>query len=130
MLEIISNGSKWAGQQPDSIDVLVETLKQYTLDPTFEEYGNFVCHNPHWIKKESNEIYKGCTKIHGNFYTLSHVFDIITDDKEIIVQLETLIRNNQQTEAYKQAKIELEEREKRKQEELRTRYIKKGIATA
>ena len=125
MLEIISNGSKWLGQEPDSIEVLVETLKQYALDPVFEEYGNFVCHNPRWIKKESNEIYKGCTKIHGNFYTLSHTFDIITNDEEIIEQLETLIRNNLQTEAYKQAKIDLEERN-RQQKLYRETIFKKN----
>jgi hypothetical protein len=46
MLLIISNGSKWAGEKPDTIDDLLNVLNKYTLDPNFEKYGNFVNLNP------------------------------------------------------------------------------------
>lgn len=49
MLKIISNGSKWAGEQPDSIEQLIKVLEQYPLDPTFEKYGNFIVSNPNKI---------------------------------------------------------------------------------
>lgn len=42
MTHIQSNGSKWAGDPPDSIDVLCEVLTMHPLDRTFEDFGNFV----------------------------------------------------------------------------------------
>lgn len=41
VLLIQSNGSKWVGEAQDTIDVLLDRLKSETLDPTFEDYGNF-----------------------------------------------------------------------------------------
>lgn len=79
MLEIISNGSKWSGQNTDSIEELLNVLDRYSLDPSFEDYGNFVNNNPTWVKAEAKEMYKGCTKFFGNFSTYSHVFNIITE---------------------------------------------------
>lgn len=32
MTEIISNGSKWAGEAPDSIEVLCDVLQSHTLE--------------------------------------------------------------------------------------------------
>ena len=104
MTEIHSNGSKWCGKEPDTIEQLCEVLKEHTLDPEFEKLGNFVNHNPQWIKPNAQEKYAGCTQIFGNFYTCSHVFNITTDDAELIARLEKLIRENQSTEAYLKAK--------------------------
>jgi len=100
MLEIQSNGSKWNGQEPDSINELIQVLNNYSLDPTFEDYGNFVNNNPEWLKKEATEKYQGCTKFFGNFSPISHVFNIITDDAEIIEALTEAINNNKSTEDY------------------------------
>lgn len=47
------------------------------------------------------------TTFHGNFWALSAVFKICTDESEIINRLTTAIRANQQTEAYKEAKRQL-----------------------
>jgi hypothetical protein len=41
-LTIRSNGSKWYGEDPDPIEVLFDTLGKHPLDPSFEDYGNFV----------------------------------------------------------------------------------------
>ena len=106
MLEIISNGSKWNGEKPDSIDILIEVLKDYALDPMFEECGDFVNHNPTWLNPEAKEKYKNCTEIFGNFLTLSHVFNIITDDKNIIDKLAKCIQDNKSTGEYIRAKKE------------------------
>ncbi len=108
ILIIKSNGSKWAGQQPDTIETLLNVLQTYTLDPTFEKYGNFITdYNPiHWDDK--NKHLKGCMSFFGNFRTLSHVFNIITDDRGIINQLTVAIRNNQETNEYKEYKAEMQ----------------------
>ena len=42
MTTIMSNGSKWYGEAPDSIDKLLEVLKENMLDPRFVEHGNFI----------------------------------------------------------------------------------------
>jgi hypothetical protein len=114
MLEVISNGSKWYGQKPDSVEELLNVLNKYALDPMFEEYGNFINHNPNWLKKESAEKYKGCTKFFGNFSEVSHVFDIITDEPEVITALEMAIKRNTETEQYKSLRKDYIEKEQRK----------------
>lgn len=109
MINIFSNGSKWMGQEPDSIQELLNTLKEYTLDPSFEQYGNFIT-----VLQESdflkvNDTIKeriGKTHFFGNFYNVSHVFNIDTDEPFIIEALTTAIRKNQQTAEYKEAKKE------------------------
>lgn len=107
IIEIRSNGSKWAGEQPDSIEMLLNVLESYTLDPCFEDFGNFATEfKPTKGWNEKNEQYKGCTSFFGNFSTLSHVFNIITNDNELIQKLTEVIRANQQTEAYKEARAE------------------------
>src|SRR5690554_5495748 len=101
MIKINHNGSKWAGQAPDSIQTLLQTLEQYPLDPTFEDYGNFI--HPfvptQWTEK--NEQYRGCTSISGNFYSLSHSFSIITDDQALIELLTVAVQSNQSRTDYK-----------------------------
>ena len=102
MIKIISNGSKFYGQEPDTIEILLDVLNKETLDPIFEKYGNFIQRKPNWLKKETAEKYKGCAVISGNFVSLSHVFNIITDDEELIQKLEQAINNNKQTAEYQE----------------------------
>ncbi len=73
--EILSNGSKWSGQEPDSIDQLIEVLKTNDLDlRSFAAFG--------FISFEEDNGYMGRDfeehniRIHGNFVKLSHVFNI------------------------------------------------------
>ena len=93
---IHSNGSKWMGQPPDSIDALIDVLGEETLDPRFEDNGNFIIASrlagvPSW-------------SFFGNFLTTSHVFSIDTDDPEIAGRLTTAIRANQAAPAYQAAR--------------------------
>jgi hypothetical protein len=88
MINIMSNGSKWMGENPDTIEKLCEVLKNYPLDRTFEDYGNFI-------------ITDGVTTtFFGNFLNLSHVFNIITDEIEIIELLTGLILENRKRTDY------------------------------
>lgn len=90
---INSNGSKWAGQAPDSIETLIKVLNESPLDRVFEMYGNF-------IKDRDDEYRPGMVNFFGNFFTLSHVFNIDTDDAETIEALTSAIRANQQRSDY------------------------------
>jgi hypothetical protein len=113
MTKIISNGNKWANTkpwmtaEPETIEDLKEILKTQILDPTFEKCGNFINNNPQWLKNEAKELYKGCSVIFGNFMTYSHVFNIITDDKTLIAELQELINKNKNTLEYQQCKQQL-----------------------
>lgn len=111
----------------DTKENILKDLAEYTLDPAFEEYGNFV-YTPTWCDEESAEKYKGLTAISGNFLTLSHAFRLLTDDEELIKELTEAIKRNQETEEYKQAKIRLMERkiEEKRQYEERIQKLNKN----
>lgn len=94
---IHSNGSKWAGQEPDSIATLLEVLASTPLDPTFEKYGDFAY---------NAETHDGTVRFFGNFYLVSHVFRIDSNDPEVCDALFAAIRANKATDEYKQAKRE------------------------
>jgi hypothetical protein len=94
--EILSNGSKWAGEQPDSIDDLLAVLAAEPLDRIHEAYGNFIevaAEGDTWAEP-------GTVGFHGNFLNLSHVFDIRTTDAGVIERLTAAIRTNQQRADY------------------------------
>jgi hypothetical protein len=96
MTTITSNGSKWAGEEPDTIETLLEVLAEHPLDRRFEVYGNFIQKNPRlangWGRVSDNPE----TRIFwGNFFTVSHVFHIETTDRELITRLTLAIRRNQ-----------------------------------
>lgn len=117
---IESNGSEWAGEQPDDVAQLLESLAEYPLDPTFEKYGNFITldpctgvRNPDYRKVEGAEEWidgprifdvDGVAQFFGNFFGLSNVFSIYTNDAETIEKLTSAIRANQQSEDYLAAK--------------------------
>jgi len=91
MTTITSNGSKWYGEEPDSIETLLEVLKENMLDPRFSEYGNFIIADV------------GSVRFFGNFLNLSHVFDIRTDDPGVIAKLTRAIRENLRRDDYRAA---------------------------
>lgn len=95
MTEITANGS--GPIQP--LDRLFEMLATEPLDPAFERYGNFVTHGTPGEYFET-----GVTHIWGNFRHYSHVFNIRTDDRELVAHLTAAIRANQKTQAYKDAR--------------------------
>ena len=110
---IKSNGSKWAGESPDSIEDLLQVLATEPLDPRFEDFGGF-CYplDVPGIFVDPNEEGKhaGEWRFFGNFFKLSHVFNIDTDEPEVIQQLGEAIEANMMTEGYKKARrIRLED---------------------
>jgi hypothetical protein len=82
------------------IEKLKKSLTEYTLDPSFESYGNFIIDHP----ARHNGL--PCVSFFGNFFDLSLVFRIDTNDAILIKELTRLIRANQSTQAYKKAKNE------------------------
>lgn len=121
--KVVNPKKPWSFME-DTKENILKDLEQYTLDPVFEDYGNFI-YIPTWEDEETAEKYKGLTAICGNFLTYSHSFRLLTDDKELIEELATAIRKNQAKEEYKQAKERLLER---KAEEKR-RYMERGKST-
>ena len=77
--EIISNGSKWMGEEPDTLEVLHARLATNKL----EDWSQ-------WTYFPETKVHL----FHGNFIDISHVFAIETDDREIIEQLQTAIKLN------------------------------------
>jgi hypothetical protein len=89
MIEIISNGSKWVGQSPDSIDRLLQVLGESPLAPGLAPF----------IYDQGN----GHFRFFGSFANIAHVFQIYTDDPQTIERLTAAIRTNQEREDYRQA---------------------------
>lgn len=83
---IHSNGSKWAGQDPDSVDVLIDVLSKYPLD-----LERFACFG--FVNFNDNG-----RSFFGNFLNISHVFRIDTEntieDQEIADRLTNAIKDN------------------------------------
>ena len=63
-ISIHSNGSKWAGEEPDSIETLLSILEKYDLDLRSFAACGFI------------NFSDGKVVLQGNFITLSHVFHI------------------------------------------------------
>ncbi len=97
MVNIHSNGSKWAGEAPDAIDKLCEVLGEYALDRSWERYGAGVFIT---APDPDSPVHNGAHHFFGNFAKLSHVFNIDTDEPEVIERLTRAIRANQQTAEY------------------------------
>lgn len=97
--QITSNGSKWAGEQPDNIETLLAVLAEHPLDRVFESYGNFVTPNPVNMRGEPVGG-PGSVSFFGNFHTVSHVFNIDTNDVDVTERLTAAIRENQKRPDY------------------------------
>ena len=93
---IISNGG-CARNQP--IEGLFARLESDTLCRSFEAYGNFIQVDPVNLKGEPF-LPMGGVCFFGNFATYSHVFNIHTDDADLIERLTAAIRANQTRPEY------------------------------
>jgi len=113
---IESNGSKWAGQAPDSLDELKRRLRENTLDPTFEEYGNFYTLTSDAWAIVPKEYEPFPWHFWGNFEDVSGVFSVFTCDEETLDELCALIEANKAMPAYRQAKAERQQRQKERRE--------------
>ena len=77
---IHSNGSKWYGEEPDTIQQLCDVMARWQLD--LEHFAPF-------IHREG-----AMTGFFGNFKRLSHVFRLDTDNENVIAQLTKAIEGN------------------------------------
>lgn len=95
---ILSNGSHCLGSGPDTIEELLEVLESQPLDRTFEDFGGF--HSPfpslcdQWGNHNHDSELEGKESFFGNFFGLSHVFNIYTDESEVIQSLSEAISRN------------------------------------
>jgi hypothetical protein len=95
MIYIQSNGSKWHGQQPDTIEKLLEVLENHPLDTEMFPNGHYtVTNKEYFIHPNRCQHLIGSTHFRGNFVTLSHVFSIYTDEAEVIQKLTEAIDRN------------------------------------
>lgn len=74
-ITIHANGSKWAGEEQDTIEKLIEVLKNHKLD-----FGRFGCHGFVHFRDDngfiSRDYHMHNVQISGNFLDISHAFDI------------------------------------------------------
>jgi len=101
---INSNGSKWAGEDPDSIEKLIEVLKNNTIEERFFFWVDkrylpkgqkpYFCCPISEDKFNDEEKHEGFFNFFGNFEEISHVFSIDTNDPKIIRELTESIQKN------------------------------------
>lgn len=103
MSQVTNPAAPWS-TIPDTLDNILQDLEEYALDPVFELYGDFVNPAPEWISQDAAEKYSGCTLIYGNFRELSHAFNLVTDEPEIINRLRDAIDENRKRPDYQQAR--------------------------
>jgi hypothetical protein len=111
-LRIESNGSKWAGDSPDTVEQLLAVLDREPLNPSFEEYGNFYYFVPEL----------GRWRVWGNFYLISHVFRI-DGTPEALAPIVAAIRRNQQRPDYLAARRRSARNAERARQRNRTRRL-------
>ena len=94
------NGGFWGWEPIETLERLYPLFEQYTLDPIYEWYGNFVNRKPEWQRSEERQAYQGCTVISGRFLHYGNFFYIVTDEEELIQRFERLVADNKATQAY------------------------------
>lgn len=111
---VIQNGSRWMGEDYAGINQLIEVLAEHELDPIFEDYGNFIQERSICAKTDLPLWPAGFVDFHGNFFHLSHGFQIVTNDGEVIEQLTAAIAANRASPAYQQARKDRAEQERKR----------------
>ncbi|MGK0413219.1 MAG: hypothetical protein ACJA1B_001421 [Polaribacter sp.] len=109
---IYSNGSKWLGEEPDTIDKLISVLKNNTIEERFFEpyqgYKNKTDRIKNSLNRSPIDNSEEIQKIHGknmflffgNFEEISHVFRIATCEPELINKLKKAIKENKGYKKY------------------------------
>ena len=124
---------------PGTVESLIETLAQDALDPSFEDYGNFVqgpLRATDFLGPKDPPVEMlGKTMFFGDFYELAAVFRLYTDEPDLIARLTKAIQDNQATPAYQAAKAEIAEgakkdRERRERIERARRAERRAAARA
>jgi hypothetical protein len=116
------NGVDFALPDNDSLLVLLCFLQKHTLDPMFEDYGNFQvpcraagkgefdADTCEYAYVDLGPIYANApsaVRFFGNFIDVYHPFSIDTDDPQLIGVLLNAIRKNQERAEYLDARAEL-----------------------
>lgn len=101
-MNIISNGSKWYGQEPDSVDILLSVLGEHPLDPTFENFGNFY-YEPEYLDPSKQPPAGTVFRVFGNFSDVSHVFNIEGNAEEL-EPIRLAIESNRASESYQRVR--------------------------
>lgn len=102
MIHINSNGSRWGGCEPGELPELFAALATEPLHPRFDRYS---C--PAVSYRTGEPIHSdapNAIRFYGNFFTVSHVFSVDTDDPETIAALTAAIDRNIASEAFQAAK--------------------------
>lgn len=73
---IVFNGSKWNGEEQDTVEDLLRVLGEETLAPSFD--GDFVRRVEFNVAKHHGVDPARAFHISGNFFTRSHAFSIFT----------------------------------------------------
>ena len=63
------NGGFWGWEPIETLERLYPLFEQYTLDPIYEWYGNFVNRKPEWQRS-------GVSGLHGNFGAVSALWEL------------------------------------------------------
>lgn len=89
------------GHLGDDLELLFDRLANHPLDRTFEydAFGSFITTDPVNLRGEPMGS-PGAVSFFGNFFTYSHVFNVLTDDAVLIERLTTAVRANQLREDY------------------------------
>lgn len=105
---IHSNGSKWAGEAPDSIEKLIDVLGKNTIEERFfKSFYRNEKEGRRWYQCSpiDDNINKTKKIFFGNFEEVSHVFRIETNDEEIINILSDAIKANKGWNLYKEKNL-------------------------
>lgn len=94
---IISNGSKFAGQKPDSVETLFRRLQKYTLEPSLAPHAARA-QGPHL---DTYFMPDGTLHARGNFREVSAGFSILTSNADLADTLTKLIAANLATPEYR-----------------------------
>lgn len=94
-----ANARFFKGEAESDLAGLLHNLSTYTLDRTFEAFGNFIDDD---ARNERDEPLHsdGSVRFWGNFAGVSCVFLVVSDEPEVIAAMTQAIRANQATESY------------------------------
>jgi hypothetical protein len=118
---IVEHGSKWAGEESDSLGMLLERLEQYALCPLhFDGESIFDrAHASKQVRYEGGDKYIDLGPMYpeapyavifcGNFAELSAGFHVVTDDAEVIEVLLAAIQSNLASGLYQKALADFRE---------------------
>ena len=98
---IVSNGHKWGGEEPATINELLAVLQSATIeDRFFGKYKERYTDAPKTFVLCPISKKDGLYWFFGNFEEISHVFNIETNDKAVIDSLRAAIMANKGWKQY------------------------------